>query len=98
MSNDEVVALIEMEELNDEQLAALKEGLEIEGIELVATWSDDHILCATVSLEFENGTRIEQLNLWWIGWQGLAAIEYADESERARQDFKRILDNQLAMF
>lgn len=45
-------------------------------------WSDDHILCATA--EFVAGGKRYRVGLWWIGWEGVAALQYAAESSKAR--------------
>jgi hypothetical protein len=57
-------------------------------VELLGDWTDDHILCCAVRI---NGEKIE---LWWCGWEGLAAAKYANESPQAMKDLIQFVDNQ----
>lgn len=58
-------------------------------------WSDDHILCCTVALYHEPMQQEVKIRLWWIGWEGVAALKYADESRQARIDLCEILNSTL---
>lgn len=60
---------------------------------LINTWTDDHILCAEVRLGLPDAT-VETINLWWCGWEGLAAAEYADESPRAKAVLDELIKEQ----
>lgn len=55
----------------------------IETVEVVATWSDDHILCAKVLVNKGQDTEREQ-EIWWCGWEGVAALQYYNEAGSAR--------------
>ncbi len=55
-----------------------------------ATWVDDHILCCEAEVEFSGGTT-ETLDLIWFGWEGIAALRYANSSKQAMADFRRTL-------
>lgn len=55
-------------------------------IRLIDTWVDDHLLCATVGLFHDGLQREVKVDLWWIGWEGVAAIKYEDVSIAARAD------------
>ena len=57
-------------------------------VTVLDTWTDDHILCAKVRIGKET------IELWWCGWEGLAAARYANESGKAMRDLMRLVKEQ----
>ena len=49
-------------------------------IEVKHTWADDHILCATIVIDGE-----QEKEIWWCGWEGLAALTYYNDSPSAKR-------------
>ena len=38
---------------------------------------------------------IKQLDFYWCGWEGLAAAQYAHDSDSAYQKFEELIANQI---
>ena len=60
----------------------------IKTISSIAEWTDDHIICATASI---NGVKTEFL---YCGWQILAALEYFDHP-KAKKELTTYIANQI---
>jgi len=56
---------------------------------LLNAFTDDHILCAEVQIGGVN------TNMFWIDWQGCAALRYMNESETAKQDVIQLVRDQI---
>jgi hypothetical protein len=56
---------------------------DISTIEVSSTWTDDHILCCTVLVNKSQNNEREQ-EVWWCGWEGVAAFTYYNDSSKAR--------------
>jgi hypothetical protein len=56
-----------------------------EPVEILREWTDDHILCCEVQIGDE------VIELWWCGWEGLAAAKYAKDSPSAWTDLQEFI-------
>jgi hypothetical protein len=53
-------------------------GHAILAVEIVGEpWQDDHELCCDLKVTTTKGT--VQCSLWWVGWEFLAAVRYAND-------------------
>jgi hypothetical protein len=57
-------------------------------VTLKSVWADDHILCCRVDID---GNATE---LWWCGWEGIAAAKYANDCPRAMADLMELVTEQ----
>lgn len=86
-----------MNSLKERQLEALrglKEGLPLPVRLIGEPWTDDHILCCKIGVLLADQPEVE-IELWWIGWEGVAALKYADDSPRARADLAQHLASSI---
>ena len=58
-------------------------------IEVVDTFRDDHVEC--VVARFDD----KKVEFWWCGWELVAAINYANDSEKARNDVIKFLADEI---
>lgn len=68
--------------------------LGITQVTLDETFVDDHLLGANVTLTLHSGKRMA-LSLPWIGWEGCAAIRYANACPDAKADLLAILRDRV---
>ena len=75
---------VELTDLSEAQLREIKAG--IASVALAGdTWYDDHILCCSARIITKAGTTYV-VALWWVGWQGVAAIKYANACRDAMNE------------
>lgn len=53
-------------------------------------WEDDHILCCKIGVLPADASEVE-IDLWWVGWEGCAAVRYAGHCAQARADLARMV-------
>lgn len=59
-------------------------------ITMTSVFTDDHIMCANVTITNDDGTK-ENDCLMWVGWEGCAAIKYWADSNEAKETVARLL-------
>lgn len=75
----------------------MHEYAEVTGGELLHHWEDDGIACATARIQL-SGFTIYNIELMWIGCEGLGALEYASESQKARKAVLEMLQRQVCSY
>lgn len=78
------------DDINKEQ-AAKNIFDKIKNIVLIGEWSDDHIPCATVNIELNDGTVHQNLNFAYVGSGGVAAMRYYGYPQAQLDFFNNIL-------
>jgi len=71
-------------------LRQLAQGLPLPVRMVGEPWADDHILCCTIGILPADAPEVE-VELWWVGWEGCAAVRYAEHCEQARADLATVL-------
>ena len=75
------------------ELLARKAEDTIHSISFVKEFSDDHIPCATVNITLVDGSVVENVDICYVGSEGVAALRYASTPEATTY----IRDNILQM-
>ncbi len=74
-----------------DKLRIINKPNDIADVLILDTWTDDHILCVGLNL---NGIKFA---IWWAGWEIVAAIKYAMESNKAKTDLIKAIEWQIEM-
>ena len=89
---------MKVENLDTRAIAeVMHEYAEVTGAELLSHWEDDSIPCATARISLSDFT-LFNIELMWIGWEGLGALEYAGESQKAREFVLEMLRDQIRSY
>jgi hypothetical protein len=77
--------------ITEKQAARLRDALEKPlQVELHGQFEDDHCPCLNVKIA---GVK---LSIWWLGNEEAAAFYFHDDSPRAREVIRRVIEGQLA--
>lgn len=74
------------EDLEPDEIEAIKSGKITAVEQLGDEWRDDHIDCVAVRLTIEGRAKPIDTSLWWCGPVIIGAIRYAKESPQALVD------------
>ena len=79
--------------INDPQVLARKAEHNIHSIEFLEEYSDDHIPCAKVNVTLVDGSIVENVDLMYVGSEGVAALRFTGDPKAVEY----IRDNLLQM-
>ena len=71
------------------KLLDLTSAADIETVEFMGEFDDDHIACVTAKI---NGVGVD---IYWCGCEGVAAVMYANEVDRAREKVFELLRSEI---
>ena len=79
------IEALSLSDLSKDALTDIAQTQSLRQTTILATWYDDHILCATVSFMTDTLT-VHRVELWWLGHEQAGAFRYANESVSAQRD------------